>query len=451
MPPNLTTSQRNRPFTLQHSEQKRHDVRERDRAGEDIGHLPARLLLVATVLMSGVWQLPDFDPQGESSLAKLLWGLLYLLGVAGLIVERRAALRLLRASVPLVLIVLVAGLSTIWSEEPWASARRSLGLLGSSALTLYLVCRLGLRRYIETLGFAIAITAAISVVLVAFFPTIGLMQDEYARAWRGFFYHKNLLGMAMTFGMMTMACAMDGPRGIRRAYEVAAFFMCLVLLIGSLSTTSAIVASTLLLLFPLLLSSRKLRSSKLALLTALALSAAFLGAIVFGFSADDALNALGKDATLTGRTGLWQVVLDAIAERPALGFGYEAYFNPNTLTAQAVERSVNWDVPNAHNGFLEVTLGLGLLGLAVVIRALAVGTLQTWALFWQGRDRASAWPFLTVILMLLDNLTENSLAAANDVLWMSFVAAYLFATSAQLRTGAKELEGSPARNTSVQS
>jgi hypothetical protein len=40
------------------------------------------------------------------------------------------------------------------------------------------------------------------------------------------------------------------------------------------------------------------------------------------------LDLLGKDQTLTGRTDLWPLVIDSIAERPMLDWGYRAFSSP---------------------------------------------------------------------------------------------------------------------------
>jgi O-antigen ligase len=80
----------------------------------------------------------------------------------------------------------------------------------------------------------------------------------------------------------------------------------------------------------------------------------------------DALETIGRDATLTGRTAVWTMVL-RYAESPWFGAGYENFWIGDRLAALSV-----WGGNQAHNGYVEiyVTLGwMGLFFLAIVIAA----------------------------------------------------------------------------------
>ena len=84
----------------------------------------------------------------------------------------------------------------------------------------------------------------------------------------------------------------------------------------------------------------------------------------FSFFGEDLVAIVGRDATLTGRTDIWRIVLDAIWQKPLLGFGYAAatdFIRP-LLVAQIGSAAVD-----AHNGYLDVLLGTGIVGLAVLV------------------------------------------------------------------------------------
>lgn len=70
-------------------------------------------------------------------------------------------------------------------------------------------------------------------------------------------------------------------------------------------------------------------------------------------------------ATLTGRIPLWNLLIPQIAEQPWLGYGFAAYWNPQMLAS--MEQSAGFPVVSAHNGFLDVLLGAGAVGLAVTL------------------------------------------------------------------------------------
>ena len=92
--------------------------------------------------------------------------------------------------------------------------------------------------------------------------------------------------------------------------------------------------------------------------------------LVAGFAVVDAqpdvpLALLGRDATLSGRTGLWDAVLAAISMKPLLGYGYESFWNGLAGPSASVVAAVHWIPPHAHNGFLDLWLDLGALGLLI--------------------------------------------------------------------------------------
>jgi exopolysaccharide production protein ExoQ len=290
---------------------------------------------------------------------------------------------------------------------------------------------------IETIAIALVISAVMSALLIAFFPDIG-RQAEMNGLWEGATVHKNILGIAMVQGLITMACIMDRSHGLLHKLEIAAMVLFAVLLAGSGSVSSMVVAALLFFTFFLLRWSRATGSAKPAIITLLVAAAGAFGALISGFDIDQIFGALGKDPTLSGRTELWQFALDAINLKPILGYGYDVFFNPATPTGEAAIRGLDWDVNiyYAHNGFLEATLGLGLIGLVVVVAILVIGLQRTAVMFWQGRDLASLWPLLTVIYTLFSNITEAGIARVNDINWIIFIVAYLFATDAMQQRAA---------------
>jgi O-antigen ligase len=87
------------------------------------------------------------------------------------------------------------------------------------------------------------------------------------------------------------------------------------------------------------------------------------------------LQFLGKDETLTDRTGVWHDALQ-IQINPLLGAGFESFWLGDRL-------KIMWDKwafrPNqAHNGYIETYLNLGLMGVFLLI-ALLIAT------FWKSR------------------------------------------------------------------
>ena len=221
---------------------------------------------------------------------------------------------------------------------------------------------------------------------------------------RGVFATKNAAGEAMllaTAGALALG-APGGPgdstgEGARRWRCAAALGLLLAGLALTRSATSAGVALVLtgLGIRPWLRGTRA-RLLHGALVAAVA-SCALFAAVV----APDALWAvLGRDASLTGRVPLWQESWALWGQRPLFGYGYAAFWNAGSPDVQYVWKIIGWNAPNAHNGYMDVLLQVGLLGLAlyaVLWAKLTVSALRC----------AEVWPGRAVLLVMATNVLLN--------------------------------------------
>lgn len=94
-----------------------HRAYEREQATDapSQARLPERLLFLTMFLvLPGVYRFWAADDAAGMGVLEALWASLYLAAFVGVIAERKKALRILRASLPLVGIVFLAGLSGLW-------------------------------------------------------------------------------------------------------------------------------------------------------------------------------------------------------------------------------------------------------------------------------------------------------------------------------------------------
>ena len=85
--------------------------------------------------------------------------------------------------------------------------------------------------------------------------------------------------------------------------------------------------------------------------------------------------AMGKDPTLTGRTELWQQLF-GFHTNPIFGTGFESFWLGDRI--RRFFELYRWHANEAHNGYLETYLNLGLIGLFLMI-GLFIAT------FWKSR------------------------------------------------------------------
>ena len=76
---------------------------------------------------------------------------------------------------------------------------------------------------------------------------------------------------------------------------------------------------------------------------------------------------VGRDSSLTGRLPLWQEVFKEIAKRPLLGYGYSGFWVAESKEVQYLWLKVGWPAPSAHDGYLDIVLQIGLIGLVLYI------------------------------------------------------------------------------------
>ena len=149
----------------------------------------------------------------------------------------------------------------------------------------------------------------------------------------------------------------------------------------------------------------------------------------------------GKSPDMTGRSGIWKLVIKLIAERPTLGWGWISYWVPGVKPYDGLVVIKGVPYYQAHNAYLDMWLQLGMVGLALFIALLVVTFVKLWRLAVRHTSVLYLWPILTFMGIIAQNLTESRMLI--EIGWV-FVA--LFAVKANEPSEALEPRGkSPKR------
>jgi O-antigen ligase len=133
--------------------------------------------------------------------------------------------------------------------------------------------------------------------------------------------------------------------------------------------------------------------------------------------------AMGKDATLTGRTTLWNLVITVAMKHPLLGCGYNAFWNSGQVDEQSIALFLGWTPNHAHKGFHDVWLQLGAAGLALVLWTI-VRAFRDAAACMQSQDRDTVgWYLAIVVITIITNLDERSIMYPNFLEWVMYIMA----------------------------
>lgn len=335
----------------------------------------------------------------------------------------------------LVLLIALCFVSAFWSIDANATIRRAVALMFTSLAGVVISARWGWRTVAELLAGNFALIAVGSLAVGILLPQYGRMDELFPGSWRGLYLEKNALGGIMSLGVsVCAAAAILRPR--RRAVWVCSALLCLVLVLLSTSKTSLV--STVLGLASLAGIWLVRRGPATAVcVTWLAVFSIGALAAVAVITPGLFFETLGKDATFTGRTEIWTAAIRQVETQPWTGFGYGVLWDHREPydPASWIASHAGFVAGHAHNGWLEVWLGLGYIGLAVWTLYFLEVSFRSLVAAYQHPGAYLALP--VVVMIALRSITEVSVLDYHDGEWTLFV---MMATS--LMIGAQDV-GSP--------
>lgn len=319
-------------------------------------------------------------------------------------------------------------LAIFWSDFHFVAFKRWIKILGHPIMTLVLFTEPDPEEAVARLMKRAAyIIVPISILFIKYFP----QWSHEDNPWGG---PAGLTGIALDKNMMGSVCLILGlyffwhllqtlrrekSRARRQELFLCAGFLWMIgwLLnsVHSSTSTVSLLAGVALILF---LGFRFVDKQRIG-------TYLITGCIVFGLAEwmfgilDMVINLLGKDPTLTDRTKVWELVL-SIQTNPLLGTGFESFWMGDRC--RLIWEQFWWHPIQAHNGYLETYLNLGLIGLALMLAliftAFAKGRRALLAGYDFGRFRLGF-----VAAFVLYNWTEAAFKALHPVWFVFYIIA----------------------------
>ncbi len=356
-------------------------------------------------------------PEG-SPLSKAIW--LSLLGVGlALSLSRRAQVKKLLGQVNpwLLIFYLLVAASILWSIEPGVTVKRLV------TATTVLVDAIALAvaswqpsRFQTVLRPVLTMLMLASIAFVISNPLLGIHQSEQpelAGAWHGLMAQKNAFGSmsAMAFLLWFHGYLTKETPSWLAALGSAIAAWCL---FNSRSSTSIMAAAFAAILMLMMLRSPPGLKRYLPYLIAVFVSALLVYSLAVlnllpgsGALLSPIVAMTGKDLTFSGRTAIWAIMNEHIAQRPLLGSGYGAYWlqQPDSPSMVMLQRLYFYPT-EAHNGYLDVIDDLGIVGGVCLFGYLIAFLRQGLRLFAVMRPQGTL--YLTLLFMqLIGNLSES--------------------------------------------
>jgi exopolysaccharide production protein ExoQ len=299
------------------------------------------------------------------------------------------------------------------SQMPTRTISSSILLLGGILLLYYIMSRYSFDQVLELLLVLGTVAIAASVVFAIALPQYGLdLMGGHTTAWKGIFSAKNYLG-SMGLFFLTVAVSYRGSTSFLRSIRISQIVLCLAAIAFSRAATAYMLTAVYVVYLVVTKALHRLRKKDYFVVCLLLLVSLSTVAVVIVAWPDFLFSLLGKDGTLTGRTGIWSAAIDSIVKRPLLGYGYQAFWLGLEGESYRVILAVSWLLAQAQNGFIDVTLEMGAVGLAIVLLVFGFAFRDAVVCLFRSRDdaqlRAVEWCLAIVILTFIWNMDESFL------------------------------------------
>ena len=379
------------------------------------------------------------------------FGILLIAAICVLAHRGRRTLTFLNANWPILIYFLFCLSSIIWSDFPGPAFKKWIKAIGDLLMILIVVTDeqpvAALRRLFSRTGF---ILMPISLLFIKYYPNLGRGYDSWTGAAMnlGTTTDKNMLGVT-TFVLLLGAVwrvlallrsdEMPPHRGRHLLAQGALIFIGIVVLIDANSVTSNVgfTLGTILVLATSLRFVRRHTAAVHVLVLSLIVTAGLT--ILVGGQAGVAA-ALGRKTTgghsdtFTGRADIWAAVIP-MAPNLLVGAGFESFWLSPRVHERLAVLFPNLPLNEAHDGYIEVYLNLGWVGLALIGLILIDGYRRSVKAF--RRDPALGGLLIAYILSaMVYSVTEAGFRML-DPIWMFFLFAVIEASYIAATGGVK--------------
>lgn len=259
-------------------------------------------------------------------------------------------------------------LSIIWSEFPFVASKRWIKTLGHPIMALLILTEpnpvIALRLVMKRAAF---IMIPLSVVFIKYFPEYGRGFDFWTGypTNTGITGNKNELGLdCYIFGIffvgnLIFASRIEDKKARRQEILVCLGFLAMIFWLLSMAhSATSLVALVLGSAIVFALGFRYVSKKYFGTTVLIVLILAGAAEASIGIYAPT-LELLGRNATLTDRTDVWADVLN-LTDSPILGTGFESFWLGDRL--KILWAKWWWQPTQAHNGYIEVYLNFGAVG-----------------------------------------------------------------------------------------
>jgi O-antigen ligase len=324
----------------------------------------------------------------------------------------------------LMLFLTLSFCSVLWSTNRAITIYISLLITVSAMIAAYLGMRYSGQQWLHFIVYFGMIIIFLSYVLVALLPGVAIMSSiGLVGNWRGVFSHKNYMGAIVAYcSAALLYLLLTDTRWGWRIF-VAVFYLASIWLLVMSKSATGVILLILLDGFTIAWLAVRRWGSHLTKLHYMVMGAAVLGLILFTLlNPNRVLGLVGRSTAFTGRMPLWIYLLgNVMANHPWLGYGIGTVWDDPSFRA-AAGFFAHWGGPimNGHNGFVDILLYLGVIGLSIFLVTIILTVVRLFNYSRVENDRGY-WPIMTLIYVLVANLTISFLFHFETFHWVLLV------------------------------
>jgi len=322
--------------------------------------------------------------------------------------------------------VLFGAASIFWSEFFVVSFYKIYVLISCTSIAAYVAITYPLDVFFRKLTWFFGIALILSFALVFLFPSVGIhLTDENAGAWRGIFFQKNTLGIMMALSSIVFLYNLFSKTKNKLALLGSIFLYVISAVFVFLSRSASGIAIFLVLNFCSILAIAWVKwKERLSLKYYLAIGFVFTSAGILVLSKlDYLLGLLHRNSSLTGRVPLWSILIKiGQSNHPIIGGGF-SYPWMNGKLRLAIQAMSGWGFApvTAHDGFVDIYLHLGLVGIILLSALLLTGFYRSIRFLLAEQTLQSTFPLILMIFIIFANISESLFLELDSFVWLLLV------------------------------
>jgi O-antigen ligase len=379
---------------------------------------------------------------------------LIIVGLVVLVGRQHEVARLVKVNLVAVFFLSYCALSISWSDFPEIAAKRWIRLLGTFITVLIVLTDRDPTEAMKSVLTRVAfVLIPVSVLLIKYYPDLATYYDAWSgmQIVSGVATDKNMLGMmclvygsVILFSFLQSVRERKAPGKSRRLVANA-----LVLAMGfwllhsadSMTALSCFCFASVLIVFSGFF--RVARKPAIIHLLVVGILGATAGILFLHVGEAAALEKMGRNPTLTGRTEIWSGLL-SVASNPVFGAGYESFYLGDRLQRIWAIGPLLQGVNEAHNGYLETYLNLGWIGIASLVAFIVAGYRNVIVALQRDFD-AGRLKLAFFVAAIAYNFTEAGFRTGSSV-WFAFLFAALSVPQAPMLKPAQFTKSDRVRN-----